>query len=58
MYKTFHRNKDALGIGLFITRNHIEPFGGKIKVKSEFDVGTTFSVYFRKPTTFILEETF
>ena len=24
MYKTFHQNKDAVGIGLFITKNQIE----------------------------------
>ncbi|MCB0399206.1 MAG: PAS domain S-box protein [Winogradskyella sp.] len=48
MYKTFHRNEDAIGIGLFITKNHIESLGGKVTVSSEVDVGTEFSVYFRK----------
>lgn len=48
MYKTFHNNEDAIGIGLFITKNHIESLGGKIKVKSEVGVGTEFSVYFKK----------
>lgn len=48
MYKTFHKNEDAIGIGLFITKNHIESLGGKVEVKSEVGVGTEFSVYFKK----------
>ncbi|WP_178990185.1 sensor histidine kinase [Winogradskyella schleiferi] len=48
MYKTFHNNDDAIGIGLFITKNHIESLGGKIEVKSEVDVGTEFSICFKK----------
>lgn len=48
MYKTFHYNDDAIGIGLFITKNHIESLGGKVTVNSEVDVGTEFSIYFRK----------
>ncbi|MEP3839069.1 MAG: PAS domain S-box protein [Algibacter sp.] len=55
MYKTFHYNDDALGIGLFITKAHIESLGGYVKVKSEVGVGTVFSVYFKKPIAFILE---
>ena len=47
MYKTFHYNKDAIGIGLFITKNHIESLGGKIVVKSEVGVGTEFTIYFK-----------
>ncbi len=46
MYKTFHRNKDAKGIGLFITKNQIEAMNGSIEVKSTVDVGTTFKLYF------------
>lgn len=48
MYKTFHKNNDAIGIGLFITKNHIESLGGKITVSSKVDKGTEFSIYFRK----------
>lgn len=44
MFKTFHNNKDAKGIGLFITKNQIESMGGTIKVKSEINKGTTFIV--------------
>jgi len=48
MYKTFHRNKDAKGIGLFITRNQIEAMNGKIEVQSTVNMGTTFTLYFEK----------
>ncbi|MEW7289667.1 PAS domain-containing protein [Aquimarina sp. 2304DJ70-9] len=46
MYKTFHYNKDAVGIGLFLTKNQIESLNGKITVESEVDTGTTFIVEF------------
>lgn len=44
MYKTFHGNIDARGVGLFITKNQIETMGGHIAVESEIDKGTTFKV--------------
>ena len=44
MYKTFHQNTDAKGIGLFITRNQIESLGGTIKVDSTVNVGTKFTI--------------
>ena len=44
MYKTFHQNTDAKGIGLFITRNQIESMGGTIKVDSTVNVGTKFTI--------------
>ncbi|WP_374950499.1 ATP-binding protein [Mucilaginibacter sp.] len=44
LYKTFHLNKDAKGIGLFITRNQVEALGGNIRVESEVNVGTKFTV--------------
>lgn len=46
MYKTFHNNTNARGIGLFITKNQIEAMNGKIEVESEVNVGTTFKIYF------------
>ncbi len=46
MNKTFHRNENARGIGLFITKNQIEALGGTIKVKSEVNVGTKFIILF------------
>lgn len=44
MYKTFHTNADAKGIGLFITRNQIESLGGTIKIDSTVNVGTKFTI--------------
>jgi signal transduction histidine kinase len=44
MYKTFHKNPDAKGIGLFITRNQIESLGGSIDVESTVNVGTKFTI--------------
>jgi PAS domain S-box-containing protein len=50
MYKTFHKNTDSRGIGLFITKNQIEAMGGKIEVESQVGVGTTFKIYFKQIT--------
>ncbi len=47
MYKTFHNNKDAKGIGLFMTRYQVEAMGGEIVADSEPGIGTTFKVYFK-----------
>lgn len=44
MYKTFHGNSDAEGIGLFITKYQIETMGGQIEVESKENIGTTFSL--------------
>ena len=49
LYKTFHNDKDAIGLGLFITKNHIESMGGRVEVESKVNVGTTFYVYLKKP---------
>ncbi len=48
MYKTFHRHKDAKGIGLFITKNQMEAMNGSISVESEVDTGTKFHLHFEK----------
>jgi len=47
LYKTFHKHEDSRGLGLFITKNHIDAIGGKVEVKSEVNKGTVFSLYFR-----------
>lgn len=44
MYKTFHGNKDARGIGLFITKNQVEAMGGQIDLRSEVGVGSIFTI--------------
>ncbi|MFH7013159.1 PAS domain-containing protein [Flavobacterium sp. FlaQc-52] len=46
MYKTFHKHREARGIGLYITRNQIEAMKGSISVESEVGVGTSFKIVF------------
>jgi signal transduction histidine kinase len=46
MYKTFHGNANARGIGLFMTKNQVESLGGKISVESEPNKGTAFKIRF------------
>lgn len=47
MYKTFHGNKDARGIGLFICKNQLESMGGSIRVESKVGEGSTFILTFK-----------
>ena len=44
--KTFHYNEDAVGIGLFLTKNQVESLNGTIEVESEVDKGTSFIIKF------------
>ncbi|WP_339923163.1 PAS domain S-box protein [uncultured Cyclobacterium sp.] len=46
LHKTFHENSEAKGIGLFLTKNHIEAMGGAIYARSEVGRGTTFTIKF------------
>jgi signal transduction histidine kinase len=46
MYKTFHKHKNANGIGLYITKNQIESMNGIITVESKVGEGTTFKITF------------
>ncbi len=46
MYKTFHKNPDAKGIGLFITKMQVESMGGFIEVESQEHKGTSFIIHF------------
>ncbi|MGY8913825.1 MAG: PAS domain-containing protein, partial [Flavobacteriales bacterium] len=48
MYKTFHSNTDARGIGLYITKNQVEAMNGKIITTSEVGKGTTFNIHFHE----------
>ena len=44
LYKTFHTNEDAEGVGLYLVKNQLEAFGGTITVDSKIDVGTSFKI--------------
>jgi len=46
LYETFHENKNSKGVGLFITKSHIESMGGSIEVESKKGKGTTFKIKF------------
>jgi PAS domain S-box-containing protein len=46
LYKTFHKNKDARGLGLYIIKTQVEAMKGKIEVESELNTGTVFKIYF------------
>ena len=48
MYKTFHDNPDAKGIGLYLSKNQIEAMNGKMTVTSKVGSGTTFNIYFNE----------
>jgi len=45
--KTFHKNADAKGIGLFITKNQVEAMGGSISAESAPGRGTKFIITFK-----------
>lgn len=47
LYKTFTNNKDAKGVGLFLTKNQVEAMGGKIEIESELNKGTIVRIYFK-----------
>lgn len=42
--KTFHKNKDSRGVGLFITKAQVEAMQGTIYANSEPNKGTTFYI--------------
>ncbi len=46
MYKTFHGNNDARGIGLFMTKSQVEALNGTIEVSSQLGIGSTFKIIF------------
>jgi len=46
LYKTFHQQKDAHGVGLFLVKTQIESQGGRIEVMSSPGNGTVFKLIF------------
>ena len=49
MYKTFHGNKDAKGVGLFICKNQMDAMDAQITVESMEGKGATFKLVFPNP---------
>jgi len=54
MYKRFNLDTEGKGLGLFITKNQIEAMGGRVEVESTLDVGTTFTIYFKRENAKVL----
>jgi PAS domain S-box-containing protein len=48
LYKVFHRNEDARGFGLYLTKSQVEAMGGRIQAESAVGTGSTFKVYFHE----------
>jgi PAS domain S-box-containing protein len=48
MYKTFHKNDNARGLGLFMTKNRVEAMNGRIEVESRPGEGCRFKVYLQE----------
>ncbi len=46
LHKTFHGNKEARGVGLFLIKTQVEALGGSIHATSEVGKGTTFFINF------------
>lgn len=47
IYQTFHKHKEARGIGLYISKNQIEALNGAVSVTSTVGIGTCFSITFK-----------
>lgn len=44
LFKTFHNNEDAKGLGLFLVKSEVEALNGNISVSSEPNKGTIFTL--------------
>ena len=51
-------NKNGIGLGLVISKNIVESFGGKIWVESEMGVGSVFQYFFELESIEIDDEEF
>lgn len=48
LYKTFHQNKNANGVGLFLVKNQVETQRGQIIAESQPNEGATFKIIFNE----------
>ena len=48
LYKRFHLHVEGRGLGLYLVKTQIEALGGRVKVESRPNEGSTFSVYFKR----------
>lgn len=54
MFSRFHNHVEGSGVGLYIVKKLVESTGGSIRLESQVNVGTTFTMNF--PQQSILEE--
>jgi PAS domain S-box-containing protein len=47
MFKRFHSHVEGSGIGLYIVKETIERYGGRVEVVSEEGVGSEFKIFFK-----------
>ncbi|WZL74081.1 transporter substrate-binding domain-containing protein [Clostridiaceae bacterium 35-E11] len=47
---TTKTTKEATGLGLYIVYNEVQKLGGKIKVDSQYKIGTTFEIFLPEKT--------
>jgi signal transduction histidine kinase len=55
LYKTFHGNKEAKGVGLFLVKAQMQAMGGTIAVESTVGKGSVFHAFFPSTTSPKLE---
>ncbi len=48
LYQRFHNYPDSKGLGLYLVKSQIESMGGAIEIESTPQVGTKFSIKFKK----------
>ncbi len=48
LYQRFHDYPDSKGLGLYLVKSQIESLAGSIKVKSQVNQGTKFTILFNK----------
>ena len=44
LYKRFHPRHPGRGVGLYLTKTHVESMGGRIEVRSQLGKGTQFTI--------------
>ena len=48
LFQRYHSHVEGSGVGLYMVKKMVENAGGRIEVQSQFGVGSTFTVYFKR----------